>query len=74
MIRDKKIAAIVLREVIAINERLLKVAAAAGQQAPEDEKAIRLASAQVSAELLFRFVNPICKEHPELTPPEMLEE
>jgi len=72
LFEDEKTAKRILQVFLSINGQMNDaVASVEHQSSPEEYKAFRLGVGHVMYEVFEQIVEPICKQHPSLRPPEM---
>ncbi|MCS3433960.1 hypothetical protein [Klebsiella sp. BIGb0407] len=72
MIKDKDIAKYFLNKQFEISELMnSNLAELKDKLSPEEFNSTRKATAYMMAEILFRGIEPILQEHPDLSPPEL---
>lgn len=72
MIKDKDIARGFLKKQFEISELMNgNLAELQDKLSPEEFDSTRKATAYMMAEILFRAIEPILQEHPDLSPPEL---
>ena len=72
MFEDKEIAKHILRVFLGINGQMDDaIRSVEHKTSPEEYKALKLGVGHVMYEVFEQIVEPICKQHPSLRPPEM---
>lgn len=75
MFENEQTARYVLEHFLNLNEQMTRtMVAIEPQTSPEELRAFKRACGHLILEVFDRVVEPICKRHPSLTPPGMIDE